>query len=234
MATPPQRTARLAGALYFISAVPAGFAVFVQVRFVVRDDAAATATNILGAEMSFRLGFVADLIGLMIFAGVVVMLYRLFAPVDRSLALLAAILSVIGCVIQAVDALADAGALLFLKGGSNLSGFTEDQSRELALVFLKLNSLSYTIALGFFGASIVLFSVIAFRTEVVPRMVAVLWTIGGLGYWTFSITALAVPSFAAQLSPILPFGTALGDFAMMAWLLVKGVDVRRWERQAVA
>jgi hypothetical protein len=230
----PRRTARVAGVLYFTSAVPAGFAVFVQLKLVVRDDAAATAANILGSEALFRLGFVADLIGLMIFAGAVVMLYQLFIPVNKSLALLAAVLSFIGCAVQAVDSLADSGALLFLKGGTNLAALAADQTQELALVFLKLNSLSYTVALGFFGASVVLFSILVVRSTFLPRMIGVLWAIAGLGYWTFSVMAFVSPPFAAHLSPFIPFGTALGEAAAMAWFVAKSVNVQKWEQQAAA
>ena len=53
MKASPRVTARLAGTLYLISGVPAGFSVYVFLQLVVRGDPAATATSIVGAE---RLG----------------------------------------------------------------------------------------------------------------------------------------------------------------------------------
>ena len=54
-------TARLAGALNVLSAVPDGFSVTVMRKLVVRADAAATATNILHSVDLYRLVVVADL-----------------------------------------------------------------------------------------------------------------------------------------------------------------------------
>src|SRR2546428_9774630 len=133
--TPPV-TARLAAALYLISGVPAGFSVFVLQKLVVRGDPAATATNILGSETLFRLGFVADLVGIMLFVGSVLFLYELFKPASRSLALLMVFFGLIGSAIQALNSLQDLTALLLLKGGNTMTGLTTAQAQALAFVFL--------------------------------------------------------------------------------------------------
>ena len=59
----PRLRARLAGAFYLITIVTGVFAeVFVRGALVVRDDAAATAANILAHEPRYRFGLAADLI----------------------------------------------------------------------------------------------------------------------------------------------------------------------------
>ena len=126
VAASPRAKARLAGTLYLISGVPAGFSVYVLLRLVVRGDPAATATNILGSEGLFRLGFVADLVGILFFVGAMLFLYELFKPVSRSHALLMLFFSLIGSAIQALDSLQDLAALLLLKGGTSLTALTTD------------------------------------------------------------------------------------------------------------
>src|SRR4051812_2434909 len=81
----------------------AGFDLFyVLKKMVVRTDAAATAANILGDQMLFLLGFAAAVLGVAAYLVVTAFLYRLFAPVERTLSLTAALFSLTGCVIQAV------------------------------------------------------------------------------------------------------------------------------------
>jgi hypothetical protein len=69
--------ARIAGALWLVVIVTGGFAVLTRSALLVRDDAGATASNILAFETRFRLAFVADLIGGACYLGVTLLLYEL-------------------------------------------------------------------------------------------------------------------------------------------------------------
>jgi hypothetical protein len=120
----PKQTARLAGALYGVSAVPAGFSVYVLSKLVVRGDPAATAANILGSETIFRLGFVADLTGILLVVASLLLLCQLLKPVSTSLARLVICSVLIGSAVQSLNSLADLAALLLLKGGNGLTAFT--------------------------------------------------------------------------------------------------------------
>ena len=62
----PERTARLAGFLYLIVIICAGFSEgYVRSSLVVPEDAATTASNITSSEWLYRLGFASDLIAFM-------------------------------------------------------------------------------------------------------------------------------------------------------------------------
>src|SRR5215471_17362172 len=87
----PRLRARLAGLLYLIVIVSGGWAqLFVRAQLIVRDDAQATAANILAQLPLFRAGLAADLLAASAYIGVVALLYGLLKPVNRSLSLLAA------------------------------------------------------------------------------------------------------------------------------------------------
>lgn len=235
MKAAPRVRARLAGALYLISAVPAGFSVSVLLKLVVRGDPAATATNILGSEGLFRLGFAAEIVGILFFVGAVLFLYELFKPVSRSLALLLVFFGLIGSAIQALDSLADNAALLLLKGASSFTALTTGQAQALALVFLRLHMIVYDLALVFFGVFSILIGYLVIKSTFLPRVLGVLMAIDGLGYLSFSFATFLSPPFAAHLYPYVPFLTAiLGEASLMLWLVVKGVDAQRWEEQAAA
>src|SRR5262245_2123121 len=111
-------TARLAGVLNILSGVPDGFSVSVMRKLYVRGDAAATATNILHAEGLYRLAFVTDLGAVLLFMASGVLLYEVFKPASRSLALLFLALILSGALVQSLDCLQNLAALTLLKGGA--------------------------------------------------------------------------------------------------------------------
>jgi hypothetical protein len=233
MKATPRVTARLAGALYVASMVPAGFSVFVIQKLVVRGDPAATATRILGSEGLFRLGFVADLVGILLVIGSVFFLYELFKPVSRSVALFMVLFCMAGSTLQALNSLQDLTALLLLKDGAGPIASTADQARGLALLFLRRHALTYDLALIFFGVFAILIGSLIRASAFLPRILGVLMTIDGLGYLAFSFAMFLAPPLAARLYPYLPMVTAiLGEASLMLWLIVKGVNTQRWEEQA--
>jgi hypothetical protein len=62
------KTARIAGALYLLSAAAAGLPlIYVSSKLLVPDDAAKTAANILASEAAFRACMVGELIGAITF-----------------------------------------------------------------------------------------------------------------------------------------------------------------------
>lgn len=76
--------------MWLIVIAAAAFALGTLSALIVRNDATATANNILANESLFRLSFVADLVASLCYLGVTVLLYELLKPVSRSLSLHAA------------------------------------------------------------------------------------------------------------------------------------------------
>src|SRR5690349_25018406 len=83
--TAPMRVARTAGFLY-LPVVPLGIFGLMTSGLVVPGEAAATASNIMGSELLFRLGIVSDLVAPIALILVVLQLYELLGPVDRNMA----------------------------------------------------------------------------------------------------------------------------------------------------
>src|SRR5438874_7150998 len=100
----PLLKARIAGVLYLIIIVTAGFAEgFVRDKLVVGSDAAATANNLLTHELLYRAAGAADLINLVCDTVLALLFYELLKPVSRSLALLAAFFRLVHVAILAVS-----------------------------------------------------------------------------------------------------------------------------------
>ena len=89
-----RKTARIAGALYLLSAVTAGAPlIYLSSTLIVPDDAVKTAGNILASETSFRASMVSELIGAITFIFVVRALYRFLGEVSKTEASLMVTLS---------------------------------------------------------------------------------------------------------------------------------------------
>ena len=82
---------RIGGILYLYIIVAAVFGeMYVRDRLIVRGDAAATASNILGSETLFRVSVAGELITCLCDVALAGILYVLFRPVSRNVSLLAA------------------------------------------------------------------------------------------------------------------------------------------------
>jgi hypothetical protein len=212
--------------LYFLTVMSADF--FVK-GLVVSGDAAATANNILVHESLFRLGFAINLIATALYIAVTALFYELFKPVNRSLSLLAAFFSLVGCAIQALSYVCYLAPFVLLGGAQYLSVFKVEQLQALVLMLLNLRSQAEQIGLVFFGFFDFLIGCLILRSTFLPRILGVFMALAGLGWLTF-----LSPPLGNYLSHyVLPLGF-LAEFLLMVWLLVKGVNVQRWKEQASA
>jgi hypothetical protein len=220
----------MAGALYLLSIMAGVVAVLlVGGALVVDGDAAATATNILAHETLFRVSVVSSLIGVACYIAVTAFLCSLLQPVNRTLSLLAAFFSLVGCALWAVGSLFQLAALDILRDGGPSSGLTGEQARALALAFLNLYAQALSVGIVFFGFYCLLIGYLVFRSTFLPRVVGALLAVTGLGYLTYLYAPLQ-----QALSTYLPVSNLLGEASLTLWLLMMGVNAQRWTEQARA
>jgi hypothetical protein len=216
----PRSRARITGVVYllfFLTAIVGGL------------FTPATAKGILAYEASFRLGFALSLTSTACYVALTALLYQLFRPVSRIIALLAAFLSLVGCVITSAGSLFQLGPLIVLGGGQYSSAFTLEQLQALAQMLLDLSSQASYIALVFFGFFNLLIGYLIFRSTFLPRILGVPMAFSGLGWLTF----LSPPLASHLLAPIEVLGI-VAEGSLMLWLLVMGVNSERWRGQAGA
>ena len=221
--------ARITGVVYLLYFLTAIIGEFFLRGLVVDGDAAATANNILAHESLFRLGLATGLISTAFYVAVTALFYDLFKTVSRSLSLLAAFFSLVGCAILAFASLFQLAPLVVLGGSQYLSVFKVEQLRALALMFLELNTQAGNICVVFFGVYCLLIGYLIFRSTFLPRLLGVLMALAGLGWLTF-----LSPPLANRLSPYNLVLGFLAELALMLWLLARGVNVQRWKEQASA
>src|SRR5213078_4786674 len=93
--------ARMVG-LFFLLTILAGIFAqgFVSERLIDFSDAATTAANILTHKGLFQLGFTVYLIEMACQITTAVLFYQLLKPVNRTIALLALLLELTGCIVK--------------------------------------------------------------------------------------------------------------------------------------
>lgn len=230
----PQSCARVGGLLYLFIIVAAGFGeVFVRNRLIVWDDAAATASNILGSETLFRVGLVGEMLTCACDVALAMILYVLLRPVSRNIALLAAFFRLTFVGIYAVTKLFEIAALAALGGAGQLKALGPAQLHDLAWVALRVHSLGYGASLLFFGVCCILFGHLIQRSGYLPGVIGVLLAIAGYGYVVFSIAQMLSPALAARaLFPwIFPIAF-VAESVLGLWLVVKGVNVAKWNERS--
>src|SRR5262249_35136496 len=223
----PRIKARIAAILYLLEGAPAVFQQSVIAGLIVSGDAAATATKVLANEMLFRLWFAAALLAVACHIAYTVLFYDLFKPVNRTIALLAASVSLVACALQAFAALFQLVPLLVLGGGNSLGALTQGQVQALPLLSLNLHAQAFNIYLIFFGLWLIPTGYLIVRSTFFPRIIGVLLMLDGLGWATF-----LWPPLATALYPVISVVAALAEIPLALWLLMVGVNVHRWKEQA--
>lgn len=230
----PQHYARIGGLLYLFIIVAAGFGeLFARDRLIRWGDAAATAVNILASETVFRAGLAAEMLTCACDVTLAVILYVLLRPVSGNLALLAAFFRVTFVAVYAVTKLFEIAALVALGNAGNLKGLGPAQLQDLAYVSLRVHSLGYGASLLFFGFCCILFGHLIRKSRYLPRAIGLMLTVAGCGYVVFSIAQILAPGFAARfLFPELFPIAFIAELALALWLLVKGVNIPKWNERA--
>jgi hypothetical protein len=225
----PLLKARIAGACWLMTIVAGIFGMVVVGGFIVSNDAAATATNILANEPLFRSGTAANLISTAFYVAATLLVYELLKPVNRTVSLLAAFFSLVGCAVWAVGFFFEFAPFVLLKGAPYLSVYTVEQLQAQSLMLLKLSGQASNVAVVFFGLHCLLVGYLILKSGFLPRIVGALMMFGGLGWLTF-----LAPPLASSLSPYSMAPGTLGELTLALWLLIKGVNAGRWKEQASA
>jgi hypothetical protein len=225
-----QKYARIAGALFLISAVAGGFGeVFVPSQLVVSGDAAATARNILAANSLFRLGFASYLIEAVCDLALTLVLYVLLRPVSRDLALLAVFFRLVATATFAMTELFYIAPALILSGADYLKAFTPEQLNSLALLSLRFYAYGSGLFMVFYGVPSIILGYLIFRSNYLPRLLGILLALSGIGFVISSFVLILAPAYASSAF-LVP--TAVAGLALTGWLLVRGVDLPKWEERA--
>jgi hypothetical protein len=232
--TSPQIYARIGGWLYLFIIVAGTFGeLFVRDKLRVSGDATATANNITASQLLWRISIAGELTMLVCSVALALIFYVLLRPVSKNLALLAVFFNLVELAIDAANKLNLFAALFFLGSADYLKAFEPHQLHALAYLALKSHDYGFGISLVFFGFVCLILGYLLFRSGYFPKTLGVLMTIAGLSYLKNIFTLILAPTYSAMIFPILVLAF-IGESSFCLWLIVKGVNVPKWEEKASA
>lgn len=219
-----KRFYKLTGLLYLIVIICAGFSQgYIRGTIIIPGNALATATNILQNESLFRLGLSLDLIAFIIDAVISVLLYQMFKPFGKNLAMVSAALRLIAHpAIGSLNLLNHYMANLVLGGESFLSTFDQAQLESLSLLFMNAHQYGYLIAGGFFGVHLLLLSVLIYKSDTIPNIFGSFLLGSAIGYLLETFGNFNMPGYEDYTALIVGFAAALGEVSFTFYLLFKG------------
>ncbi|HEV7764707.1 MAG TPA: DUF4386 domain-containing protein [Thermoanaerobaculia bacterium] len=219
---------RMGGLFYLLMGVCGALATFARRGLIVKGDAAATAANIMTHQSRYLSAFAGDLLLVASYVVVTALFYRIFKPVNKTVALIAAFFGLTGCVVQGFALAFQLAPLTLLDGARYLGTFNTAQLQALAYAFLKFYSQAYGIALVFFGFFCLLTGYLIWKSTFLPRALGAFMMLAGLGGLAF-----LSPIFATAHLPYTLFGS-VGELLLTLWLIAKGVDPEKWTLQNAA
>ena len=227
--TSVQTYARIAGVVFLVAIVGGGFGEFyAPSQLIVPGDATATAHHLLESSLFFRLGFLGYLTEAVTDVALTFLLYVLLRPVHANLAKLAVLFRIMATATFAFGELFYFAPSLILGGDGYLKTFSPAQLHALALLSLNVYGLAGGLFTVFYGIASLILGYLMVRSGYLPRVLGALWVLGGLGFVTWNVLLVLTPAYVPSF---LPVPQLLATLSLGLWLLIRGVDVGKWQEK---
>ncbi len=219
----PKRLARIAGGLYLLNAVTAGFAFgYVLTKVYVPGNAATTAANVAANPGLVRLGVVANLFQATEWAFLAMTLFLLFRHVHPSAAKAMVVLVAIGSAITCLNEVFQFESVRIATDGSYAAALGTAGSSAMVLLMLDIHHFGFLIAQIFFGLWLVPFGYLAYRSAMLPRVLGVLLIAGGACYLVGLLAVLLIPDQGEKINTFVTLPSAVAEISTALYLLVFG------------
>lgn len=218
-----KRTARLAGFLWLLMCVFGPIAQIIRSKLFITGNMGATAENLRSNEFLFRLGFVSDLLMMVLFLLLPLVLYKLFNGVDKNLSILMVVLVMVSVPINMLNLLNEFAAFHVLSGAEYLNVIGADQLMAEAMLSHDLYLHGYEIANVFFALWLVPLGILVYKSHFLPKFLGILLVVGGFSLFLEVFIYFLLPGYEA-VNTILLIPQTLSEFALLIWLLTKGIN----------
>ena len=230
--TSPQLYARYAG-MFYLAVI--GLGIFAEAyalnHFRDAGDVASLARNILAEPILWNLSALANMMLVMCAIPVTWLLYLLLKPVNRNLAVLAAMFGTLSLSIEIMSKLCQIMVKTILTSTSMAQAFEARQLHALANFALRAHDVAFNIALILFGVTCIIFGYLIVKSGYLPKLIGVLMQIAGVCYLIACFSALFFPALSNAISPAILVPSLIGESSLCLWLLLKGVDLAKWDEQ---
>jgi hypothetical protein len=226
--TSPKRLARIAGVLYLLNGLVAGFGFgYVLTRVYVPGNAATTAGNLVANSGLARMGVLADLFQATEWAFLAMTLFLLLKHVNRSAAGAMVAIVAIGSAITCLNDVFQFEAIRVATNPSYAASFGALGSNALVLLLLDIHHYGFLIAQIFFGLWLVPFGYLAYKSGMFPKALGIALIVGGACYLVGMVAVFLVPDFGEKINTLITIPSAIAEVSMLLYLLVVGVKTQK-------
>lgn len=225
---------RQAGLAYLGIIVFGIFAEFgVRDIVLVKDNATATAQNIINNEGLFRLGIVSDLLMILSFFILGVLLNRMFKPLNETVSGVMFALNIIGVAMMTLNLLNQAAALFVLVEPGFLTGFDKAQIDGIAYMFMQLQFHGYNLGAIAFGTWLIPIGYMVYKERLMPRFIGIFLMLGGIEFLIVLGLQFGNPDLLQVLKPFSEVASSIGEFSFALWLLIFGIGHSKLNRKEI-
>jgi len=231
----PKGLARVAGVLYLLNGVLAGFAFgYVSSKVYVAGVAATTAANVAANPGLVRVGAVADLIQATVWVFLALVLYSLLRHVQESAARAMVVLVAVGAAITCLNDVFQFESVRVATDPSCGVALGAAGSSALVLLLLDIHHYGFLIAQLFFGLWLVPLGYLACRSGMFPKALGVSLVVGGAGYLVGMLAVFLVPGYGEKVNVLATIPSGIAEVAMVLYLLAVGVRTPKADERLVA
>lgn len=208
-----RRFSQITGVVYLFIALAGMFGISYVPGLVVAGDVNATISNLVANETTVRWAIVAALVTQIGHLFLVLMLYRILAPVSAAIARLMVIFVLVGVPIAMLNE-ASIGVVLGLLE-------SVEHSTNLVSVFLDFHAYGIIIVQIFWGLWLFPLGYLIYRSDFLPKIIGVTLMVGCFGYLADSMIYFFDTDFPVKFAVYLFWG----ELVVLFWLIFKGVNV---------
>ena len=220
--TLPKRLARIAGVLYLLVAVFAGFAFTVYTRLYVAGDAATTAANVVANAELVRMAVIADLVQVTAWVFLALTLYRLLKHVHPSAAGAMVVLVAIGAGIVCLNAVFAFEGMRVATDSSYAAVLGAGGANALVLLLLDTQHYGGSIASVFYGLWLVPLGYLAYKSGLFPKSLGIGLIVVCVCYHANLLAAFLAPDLSAVIHGYLSIPIWVLELWMVLYLLLIG------------
>ena len=233
--SPTKRLARIAGFLYLLNGITAGFSFgYVLTKVYIPGNAATTAANVVANAGLVRVGMVADLFQGTEWVFLAMTLYLLLRHVQENAARAMVVLVAVGAAIVCLNDVFQLESVRVATDTSYGANFGAAGSSSLVLLLLDIHHYGFLIAQIFFGLWLMPLGYLVYKSAMFPKALGVALNVGGACYLVGMLAVFLVPGAGEKINTFVPLPSAIAELSMVGYLLVKGVRTPRPEVRLTA
>jgi len=218
-----KQTARLAGFLYLLVVIFGIISLmYIPGKLIQWDNAAATLQKIKVSPVLFRFGILSNIICYTAFLLLPLVLYRLFKPVNASVAALMVLLAVVSVPLSFAH-LQNKFAVLNLLDASTGGNFLPLPLQEQVMFYLNQFENGNLVLQTFWGLWLFPLGYLIVKSGMLPKILGILLMLGCMGYLVNMTGNILFPFYATWgIAGYVRLPASIGEIGTCLWLLMAG------------